>query len=121
MTSNHTPGLVELSGPAARNGSMTITFPDGTRLQADLSLRSADILLVAIPGQVATYVFTRMSGAWISEDDDPVIIEFQREKWPSAVPSDDSNSGKPRASRLIARLLDPSEGDLLEEMLSYLP
>ena len=100
---------------------MTITFPDGTRLQADLSMRSADTLLVVIPGQVATCVFTRMSGVWISEDDDPVTIEFQREKRLSTVPSvDDSNCGKPLASRLLARLLDPSDGDLLEGMLSYL-
>jgi hypothetical protein len=99
---------------------MTIIFPDGTRLQADLSMRSADTLLVAIAGQVATCVFTRMSGVWISEDDDPVTIEFQREKLPRAVPLDDSNCGKPLASRLLARLLDPSDGDLLEGMLSYL-
>ena len=100
---------------------MTIIFPDGTRLQADLSMRSADTLLVAISGQVATYIFIRMKGVWISEDV-PVTIEFQREKQPSAVPSvDDSNCGKPLDSRLIACLLDPRDGDLLEEMLSYLP
>jgi hypothetical protein len=102
--------------------AMIIIFPDGTRLQADLSMRSADTLLVAIPGQVATCVFTRMSGVWISEDDDPVTIEFQPEKRPNAGPSvDDSNCGKPLASLLIARLLDPSDGDLLEEMLCCLP
>jgi hypothetical protein len=57
-----------------------------------------------------------------SHDEDPVTIEFQREKRPSAVPSvDDSNCGKPLASRLLARLLDPSDGDLLEEMLFDLP
>jgi hypothetical protein len=100
--------------------AMIIIFPDGTRLQADLSMRSADTLLVVVPGQVATCVFTRMSGVWISEDDDPVTIEFHREKRPSAVPLDDPNCGKPLASHLIARLLDPSDGDLLEGMLSYL-
>ena len=83
-------------------------------------MRGADTLRVAIPGQVATRKFTRITGAWISEDGGPVTIEFQQEKLNSAVPSvDDSNRVKPLASRVMARLLDPSDGDLLEEILSY--
>jgi len=100
---------------------MTITFPDGTRLQADLSIRSAETLLVAIPAQIATCVFIRMSGGWISEDDDPVTIEFHPEKLLGAAPSVDESNCNPLASRLMARLLDPGDGDLLDEMLSYLP
>ena len=100
---------------------MTITYPDGTRLQADLFTRTADTLQVAIQGQVATCEFTALNGAWISEDGDPVTIELHPDKRPGAVLApDNSNRGKPLSNRLIARLLDPSDGDLLQELLSYL-
>jgi hypothetical protein len=101
---------------------MTITFPDGTRHQAALLTRSQNNLCVAVQGWDDASVFTRINGTWISEQADPVSIEFEWEKRQATVPSlDDCICDKRLASRLIARLLNPSDEDLLETALSDLP
>ena len=56
---------------------MTITFPDGTRMQAAQLTRSADTLRVAVRGEDDARGFIRISGAWISEEIDSVRIEFE--------------------------------------------
>src|SRR5262245_42366382 len=97
---------------------MTITFPDGTRLQAALLMRIADSLKAAVPGEDDPRVFTCISGTWISEDVDPVRIEFEWEKRRTTFTKlDDCICDKGFASRLIARLLSPDDDHLLGEML----
>jgi hypothetical protein len=82
---------------------MTITFPDGTRHQAALFTRSQNNLRVAVQGRDDASVFTRINGTWISEQADPVRIEFEWEKRHATVRSlNDCIWDKSLASRLIA-------------------
>jgi len=98
-------------GWCGENGHMTITFPDGTRMQAAQLTRSADTLRVAVRGEDDARGFIRISGAWISEEIDSVRIEFEWDKRRNTIPSqDDCICDKRLAGRLIARLLNP-EGD----------
>ena len=55
---------------------MTINYPDGTVLRALLLSRGNDTLRAAIPVAGDIRTFTRITGAWISEKDEPVEIEF---------------------------------------------
>src|SRR5262245_31077895 len=99
---------------------MTLIFPDGTRLQGALLMRDENTLCVAVQGQDDAS-FTRANGAWISEDGDPVRVEFEWERRHTTIPSlDDHISDKQCASHLFARLLSPAEEDLLQEMLADL-
>jgi hypothetical protein len=101
---------------------MTISFHDGTRLQAALLTRAQNTLIVAVQGWDDASVFTRINGVWISEGGDPVGIEFEWEKRHTTIPSlDDCVCDKRLASRLIARLLNPEDEDLLQTVLSDLP
>src|SRR5215475_7372295 len=101
---------------------MTITFPDGIRLQAALLTRSENTLSVAVQAQDDPSIFKRINGTWISKDGDPVGIEFEWEKRHVTIPSlDDCICDKQLASRLISRLLNPDDEDLLQTVLSDLP
>src|SRR5215467_2216264 len=100
---------------------MTITFPDGKRHQAAMLTRSQNNLRVAVQGRDDVSEFTRINGTWISEQGDPVSIEFEWEKRYTTIPSlDDCICDKRLASRLIARLLNPEDEDLLQTALSDL-
>ena len=99
---------------------MTITYPNGTALNAVLLSRENTRLRTAVLGEEDARAFTLISGTWISEDCEPVRIEFGWERrGPSNVPAEaDCLCSKTHASRLISMLLAGSKGDdILEDML----
>ena len=97
---------------------MTITYPDGTTVQAILLSRSADTLRVAVTGDDDLRSFTLLDNTWVSESCEPVTIGFE---W-QTVQQGTTNIGsecicsKQLASRLIAHLVSP-ERDVLEGLL----
>ena len=99
---------------------VTITYPNGSRVQAMLLSRNADTLRVAVQGDSDSREFYCAGGVWVSEDCETVTIEFEWERLAPPVPSIDDCICSPEvAGRLMAQLLNP-EGDQLEDMLYVL-
>jgi hypothetical protein len=99
---------------------MTITYRNGTVLDAVLLSRGPDTLCAAVRGEEDARTFTLAGGTWVSEECEPVRIEFAWERRNDIqVPSEaDCICSKERASRLISMLLVGSNGDdLIEDML----
>ena len=99
---------------------MTITYPNGTVLKAIvLSQEEHEIRAVAADCD-DVLVFTRIQGAWISEEWEPVAFEFE---WQRRVASHDCREHeyicpKELADRLISALFvgdepDPVDADTL--------
>jgi hypothetical protein len=99
---------------------MTITYPDGTAVQAILLSRSADTLRVAVTGDDDLRSFTLVNNTWISESCEPVTIGFEWQTVRPGSPQTESECicSKQLASRLIAHLVSPDR-DVLENGLLY--
>jgi hypothetical protein len=90
---------------------MTITYPNGTVLEAILlSLEEGEIRATA-PDCDDVLIFTRIRSAWISEDLEPVAISFAwQRRGASRVPAEDQCvCPKGLATRLIASLVNGCE------------
>ena len=59
---------------------MTLTFTNGTRTQAGLLSRSENKMRVAMRGCEDPIELTEISGVWISEDCEPVQVQFAWQK-----------------------------------------
>ena len=55
---------------------MTLIYADGSRTEAFLLARTENRIRVAIPGSDDPLEFTDMHGTWVSEDCEPVCVEF---------------------------------------------
>lgn len=55
---------------------MIIKYPDGRTVQGVILSRSDNIVRAALDGYDDAAEFTRLDGSWISEDSEPVQIEF---------------------------------------------
>jgi len=55
---------------------MTITYPNGTALEALLLARGNDSMRAAVPGDRDVRAFLLSGGNWFSESSEPVKIEF---------------------------------------------
>lgn len=99
---------------------MTITYPNGTAVEALLMARTNDTLRAAVSGDDDARTFTRVNGTWISENGERVTIEFawQRGKTRDVPTQSECVCSRKLASQLIPMLLAGSEGDdVLENML----
>jgi len=98
---------------------MTLNYADGRVVEAVLLSRGNDTLRAAVQGEDDAQIFTLIRGAWVSEEDGPVRIQFAWEHCDQAsVPEDDCICSKKLASRLISKLLVGSnESDLIEDLL----
>lgn len=99
---------------------MTITFRHMKPFTAILLSRTEDTLRVAVPGEDDTLVFQCVNGTWISENCEPVCIEFewQRKKRVNAPAEAECICNE----QLAAALIDPLyclENDELEEQLLH--
>ena len=97
---------------------MTITYSNGTVLEAIVLAHEEEALRVAVTGEGDVHTFRRIHEAWISEDGEPVAVEFAWQRHGTAnVPAEaDCICSKKLASRLIAMLLvGPGEDDLLKD------
>jgi hypothetical protein len=102
---------------------MTITYSNGTVLEAIVLVHEEEALRVAVTGEGDVRTFRRIHGAWISEECEPVAVEFAWQRQGAAnVPAEvDCICPKKLASRLIAMLLAGSgDDDLLEDAFYFL-
>jgi len=63
-------------GPRVHNAIVTITYPDGTVLEAIVLAHEENEIRAIATGCNDALAFTRIHGTWISEEIEPVTIEF---------------------------------------------
>jgi len=92
---------------------MLITFLDGTRAHAHLYTHSASIMRVAVRGADDLVEFTSVSNQWVSENCEPVTIEFEWERIPRTEPVSEQDCICPAdlAAQLMDSLSAEAEGD----------
>ena len=92
--------------PVAHNAVVTITYLDGTVLEAIALSHEHDEICAIVAGCYDVLAFTRIHGTWISEEIEPVTIEFawQRRGASPVASEDDCVCPKTLAARLIPSL-----------------
>jgi hypothetical protein len=90
----------------AHNAIVTITYPNGIILEAIVLSHDEHAIRAAAAGCDDVLAFTRIHGTWISEEIEPVTIEFdwQRRRTSPAISGDDCVCSKELATRLIESL-----------------
>ena len=98
-------------GLRAHNAPVTITYPNGTVLEAIALSHDEHAIRAIAAGCADVLAFTCIHGTWITEDLEPVAIEFawQRRGTSPSTSEDDCVCPKKLAARLIAMLLSGSE------------
>jgi hypothetical protein len=93
-------------GPGAHNHFMTITYANETVLKAIVLSHEENEIRAIAAGCEDVLVFTCIHDTWISEELEPVTIEFGWQRgWVAATPSvDDCICPKDLATRLIQSL-----------------
>jgi hypothetical protein len=90
---------------------MTIKYANGTKIEAVIVTRRENTIRVAVQGGDDVVEFTEVNGTWVSEDCEPVQIEFawqQRERQ-IEYSEDDFICPQELAARLIQMLLEGEE------------
>jgi hypothetical protein len=92
---------------------MTINYPNGTVLPAVVLSRGEEEIRAIAPDCEDVLVFTRIRGTWVSEELEPVTIEFghQTAATPAEYSDDDYICPKELAASLIQSLLGACERD----------
>jgi hypothetical protein len=95
---------------------MTIRYTDGRTLEAVLLSRTEKTLRVAAKNTDDVQVFTDINGTWVSEDCEPVRIDFewQRHSREEAVAEADCICPQELASRLLYLLFSGTDDDGLK-------
>jgi hypothetical protein len=85
---------------------MFITFSDGSKRQAQICQQTESTMRVAVEGAHDLMDFTCIRGQWVSENCEPVVIEFewQRMATKAIVTEPDCICSKDLASHLIESL-----------------
>ena len=89
---------------------MIITFSDDTKLEGRILTQTGSTMRVALDGATDLVDFTCISGQWVSEDCEPVEIEFawQRTSRTKVISEADCICSPELASRLMRSLLSDS-------------
>ena len=93
---------------------MTITYPNGTALKAVVLSREEEEIRAIAPGCDDVLAFTRIRGTWVSEELEPVTIQFEYQTAagaPAEYSDDDYICPKELAASLIQTLLGACERD----------
>ena len=93
---------------------MTITYPNGTALNAVVLSREDEEIRAIAPGCDDVLAFTRIRGTWVSEELEPVTIQFECQSAtgaPAEYSDDDYICPKELAASLIESLLGACERD----------
>src|SRR5437016_4284641 len=90
---------------------MTIRYTDGRNSEAVLLSRTNDTMRVVLPGNDDTTYLTQVNGAWFSENNEPVQVEFawQLHARPAEPKLADCVCPAELASKLIDLLFDGRE------------
>src|SRR4051794_17879063 len=96
--------LVGTAGVPAQWQGMTITYTNGSTVEALLIARGSDFLRVAIPGDRDIRTFHLANGTWFSEDGELVKIDFagQRNATPDIPTENECVCPKELASHLMS-------------------
>lgn len=86
---------------------MLITYSDGRAVEAVLLARSGEAMRVAMKGADDATEFRRINGTWVSDDCEPVRIEFEWERMEQRPPVSEADCycSPERAAGLIRLLL----------------
>jgi hypothetical protein len=68
------------SGPGGKENKMTLTYANGNTTEAILLARMENKLRAAIPGGDEPLELTNVHGIWVSEECEPVRVEFAWER-----------------------------------------
>lgn len=95
----------------AHNAYMTITYPDATVRQAIILAHDGNLIRAIAPGGDDVMEFRRIHGGWVSDDLEPVTLEFEwQRKRAVTVPSEDDCVCSPElADQLIQKLMQGDE------------
>jgi len=94
---------------------MTIRYANGKAVEGVTLARTANMMRVAIEGCDDAAEFINVHGTWISEDCEPVTLEFgPRRKASATVSEPDCICSRDLAARLIDLLLTDSAEDAWE-------
>src|SRR6202171_5450625 len=90
---------------------MTIKYANGTKMEAVIVTRGENTIRVAVEGGDDVVEFTDVNGTWVSEDCEPVQIEFawQRRERQMEYSAADFVCPQQLAARLIHMLLADEE------------
>jgi hypothetical protein len=100
----------------AHNAIVTITYPNGTVLEAIVLSHEEEEIRAIAAGCSDALVFTRIHGQWISEEIEPVEIQFAWQRRVTTPSTSETACICPKAlaSRLIQSLFrgsDPEESE----------
>ena len=91
---------------------MTIRYADGRAIEGVTLVRTANMIRVAVKGSEDAAEFINVHGTWISEDCEPVTIEYgPRRKAPATLSEADCICPRALAAVLIDLLLTDSAED----------
>ena len=93
---------------------MTITYPNGTVLTAIVLSRDEEEIRAIAAGCDDVLAFKRIRGAWVSEELEPVAIQFEYQvsaETPAEYSEDDYICPRELAANLIQTLLGACERD----------
>ncbi|HUP04700.1 MAG TPA: hypothetical protein VMU19_11970 [Bryobacteraceae bacterium] len=96
---------------------MTIRYTDGRTQEAVLLSRTDTTIRVAAKGTDDVQVFTEINGTWVSEDCEPVRIEFEWQRQASLESIDEADCicSSELANRLLYLLFSGSENVQAED------
>ena len=88
--------------------AMTIEFANGSRREAIILSRAGSTMRVVIDGREDVVELTEMSGIWVTDNCEPVRVDFAWKPEPSPFPASESDYICPKdlASKLIRSLQD---------------
>jgi hypothetical protein len=102
---------------------MFLTYTDGSRTEAFLLARTENKIRVAIPGSDDPLELTDIRGTWVTEDCEPVRVEFawQGKTREQVITEADCICSHDLAARLIHLLWNGDEEDASQAEQSILP
>ena len=106
----------KLHSGAGGGSEMILTYADGSTTEAVLLARSENKIRVAIPGSDDPVEFTDVHGTWVSEDCEPVRVEFawQGKTHEEVLTEADCVCSQELAARLIHLLWNGSDEEELK-------
>jgi hypothetical protein len=92
---------------------MTIQYSNGTKIEAILLSRDGERMRVAVDGSADAVEFTQRGDVWISDDCEPVRVEFawQKKSRQELIDEADCVCSHSLAARLIHLLLNGAAGE----------
>jgi hypothetical protein len=109
-------GRKKLHSGAGGSSEMILIYADGSRTQAVLLARTENKIRVALPGSDDPVEFTDVRGTWVSEDCEPVRVQFAWEGKTSAevLTEADCICSKELAARLLHLLWSGNDEEALK-------